>query len=169
MCIATTAAAAVATAIAVVAATATSTAVTLSQVSAQKKTAAYQIEKQKKEAKKAEMQAAYERQEGVEEARKQKLNAILSMADEKAQFAGSNIALSSSTVLNLENDAKINSELDALTTQQDAERRAQAYMDRRNSLYANTALTAFNTGLNSKNSYMQLGSGLLTSATKFAK
>lgn len=167
MCIITTTvastAAMVAMALVTTAAAATSTAISLSQVSANKKLAAYQIEQNKKEAKKYEMQAAYERQEGVESARNQKLNAILSMADKKAKLAGNNVAMSSGLVLNLENDAKINSELDALTTQRDAERKAQNYLDKRDSLYQNAALISFNSKLNRRTAYAQLGTSTLGS------
>ncbi len=142
---------------------ATTTAVSLSQASAQKKVAAYQIEQSKKEAQNAELQAAYERQVGVEDARKQKLNSILNMHKEKAKFAGNNISLSSGTVLNLEDDLKINSELDALTTQNNSEQKAQNYLNKRNSLYQNAALISFNNKLNSSKTYAQLGINTLNS------
>jgi len=165
MCIFTTMAVSTGAAIAVAAAAALSGAVTagvtLSNISAQKKAAAYQIEQKKKEAKNAEMEAAYERQEGVEEARRQKMKSILSMADEKTKLAGSNIALTSGLVLNLENDNKLNSTLEALSTQKNAERRAAQYMNRRNSLYENARLISYNSRRNASNSYLQLGRGWL--------
>lgn len=168
MCIITTTvastAAMVTMALLTTAAAATSTAISLSQASANKKLAKYQIEQNKKEAQKYEMQAAYERQEGVESARNQKLNSILSMADKKAKLASNNVAMSSGLVLNLENDAKINSELDALTTQREAERKAQNYLDKRSSLYQNAALISFNNKLNSRNTYAQLGMSMLGSS-----
>lgn len=153
-------------AIASAAAAATSTAVGLSQASAQKKTAAFQMEEAKKQAQKAELEAAYERQEGVEDARRQKLSAILKMSDTKVKMAGNNIALSSSTVLNMENDAKINSELDALTTQNNAEKKAQSLIDKRNSLYQNAALISFNNRLNSSSAYAQLGTNYLNNLSQ---
>ena len=163
MCVITSTIATAAIAIATAAAAATSTAVTLSQVSAQKKSAAYQLEQNKKEAKNLEMQAAYERQEGVETARRQKISAILNMADDKAKMAGNNISMSSDTVLNLERDVKINSELNALTTLQNSEQKAQNLLDKRNSLYHNTTLIAFNSKLNTKTTYNQLGNNMLNS------
>ena len=166
MCIATTTVAAVATAVAATVAAGASTAITLSQISAQKKAAEFQMEQSKKEAKKLEMEAAYERQEGIEDARRQKINSILNMTDSKAKLAGSNIAMSSGLVLNLEDDAKVNSELDALTTQKNSERKARNILDRRDGLYANAALTGFNSRLNTRNSYLQLGSSLFNSGTK---
>ena len=164
MCIITSSIATIATAIAVVATTATSAAVALSEVSAQKKVAAFEVEQAKKKAKKAEMEAAYARQEGVESARKEKLNAILSMANDKAKMAGGNIAMSSGLVLNMENENKINSELEALTTKKNAERKAQNYLDKSDDIYANAALKSFNNKLNTTTSYMKLGTSSLGAA-----
>ena len=145
--------------------TAISTIQTITGDSAQRKIAAYQMEENRQKAKKAEMEAAYERQNGVEEARRQKLNSILNMGNEKAKLAGANIAMSSGTVLNLADDLKLNSELESLTTLNQAERKAQDLMDKRNSLYADSSQIRFNSKLKTLNSRYQLGNssiGLLT-------
>ena len=108
------------------------------------------------EAKQAEKDAAYERQEGIEQARKERLNSILNMGAKKAAFAASNIAVSSQTALNAVDDEKLNGELSALTTLKTSERRAQSYSDRAISLYNNAALNSFNT----KQSYKMGGMNL---------
>ena len=81
MCIITTAALSTATsvtmALASAATAAATTAVTLPQASAQRKTTEFQAEQMRKQAQQAEMEAAYERQEGIEEARRQKIASIL--------------------------------------------------------------------------------------------
>ena len=48
----------------------------------------------------------------------------------------------------MEDENKINSELDALTTKKESERKAQNYIDKSNSLYFNAALTSYNNKLN---------------------
>ncbi len=173
MCIITTTvastAAIAATAILSTAATAASAAVSLSQISAQKKATAYQIEQSKNQAKNAELQAAYERQEGIEEARQKKLNSILNMHNQKAKLAANNIALSSQSVLNMEEDLKLNSELDALTISQNAEKKAQYYLNKRNNLYQNAALISFNNKLNTNKAYVQLGTSAFNSSSLSSK
>ena len=168
MCIITAAAAAagasIAAAVSAAAGTAVSAAISLSQSAAQKQAAAYQIEQQKKEAQKAEMEAAYERQEGVETARKQKLDSILKTGRERVKTAAGNIALSSSLAINLEEESSLNSELDALNTQNKAESRAQKLIDKRNSLYADAELTSYNSSINSRMSYAKLGLGFINNA-----
>ena len=86
------------------------------QINYQKKLGNYQSSLMILQGKQAEQEAAYQRQEGIEEARRQKLNAILRMGDKKTAIAGRNIALSSQTALNTVEDEKINGELNALTT-----------------------------------------------------
>lgn len=164
MCVISASAAAAITAAVTAVTAGISTAVTFTQIDASRKTAAYQAQELRKQAQKAELEAAYERQEGVEEARRQKISAILKMGDAKKSLAGGNIAMSSGLVLNLENDAEINSELDALTTQRNAERRAQIYMNKSSGLYADAALMDFNRRVKASSSYSQIGLGYLSSA-----
>ncbi len=129
---------------------ATATAGVLSAVSgiysakSQKAAAEYQADLTVQQAEKAEKDAAYERQTGIEEARNQRLQAILDMGDEKAAFAAGNIAVSSQTALNAVDDARLNGELEALTTLRESERTADNYIFQAEQLYANAGLTSFN-------------------------
>ena len=138
----------------------------LTNMSKQNKLTEYQIEQERKNAKNAELEAAYARQEGVEEARRQKLNSILNMGNERVKFAQGNVALSSETVLNLEDDLRLNTEIDALTTQQKSERKAQSLLDKRDSLYANAELKSFNSKLNSFENLVNLGQNAFSLGTK---
>lgn len=108
-----------------------------------KKEAKYQTELIRTEAKKARQDATYERQEGIEEARRKKLQAILNMGEEKTALASGNIALSSATALNIVDDEKQNGELDALLTLKSSEKKAENYMYQSQKYYANAALNSF--------------------------
>lgn len=128
-----------------------------------KKEAKYQNELIKTEAKQARQEASYERQEGIEEARRKKLRSILSMGETQAELASGNIALSSATALNIYEDEKQNGELDALMTLNSSEKRAEKYMQQSQKYYANAALNSFN----AKNSFVNsLFGSTLTLASK---
>ncbi len=119
----------------------------------------YNIELYKAQAKKAEDNAIYERQEGIEEARKQRLNAILSIADEKSAIASSNLSLTGQTSLNLADDQKLNGELNALTTLKNSEKRANAYIDAANNYYMKAALSDRKANDNFKKNIISLTRG----------
>ncbi len=103
----------------------------------------FQADQLVRQAKNAEQNAAYERQEGIEEARRQRLQAILNMGEQKTNIASGNIALSSEMALNLVEDEKLNGELDALTTLKESERRAESYMQSAQKYYEDAALVSF--------------------------
>lgn len=124
-------------------------AVEIKEIQTQKAESEYQTEFLTKQAKKAEKDAAYVRQEGIEEARRKRLQSILNMGEEKTNLAAGNIGLSSQMAINIVDDEKLNGELDALTTLKDSEREAQKYMDRAEQYYAQAGLTSFR----SKNRY----------------
>ena len=94
-------------------------------------------------AKRAENQAAYERQEGIEDARKQRLNAILTSADTKVEIASGNLGVSSMTSLNLLQDDKEEGERDAEKTLRTSEYKASNYIDSANNYYKQSALYTF--------------------------
>ncbi len=127
------------------------------QINYQKKLGNYQAALMLSQGKQAEQEAAYQRQEGIEEARRQKLNAILKMGDKKTAIAGSHIALSSQTALNAVEDEKINGELNALTTLKKSEHSAQAYIERANDYYRNAGLKSFQTKNNYRKGLLDLG------------
>ena len=106
----------------------------------QKALADYQNKQLLEQAKQARENAARERQEGIEEARNRRLQAILNMGDEKVAFATSNISLNSLTAINQTDNLKLNGELDALTTLKNANNRAEAYTRQADSIYSNYAL-----------------------------
>lgn len=113
----------------------------------EKKAAKHQTEVLISQAKKAERNAAIERQEGIDEARREKLDAILNMSEQKATIAASNLATTSQTSLNIMDDEKLNGELEALTTMKDAQRRSDAYLDSAEKYYNEAALNSFNSKL----------------------
>lgn len=95
------------------------------------------------EAKTLKEQAAIERQEGIEKARKQKLTSILNMQKEKTLFASNNILATSQTALNIFDDEKLNGELTALNTIKESEDRSNKYLQTANDYYKKASLTSF--------------------------
>ncbi len=124
-------------------------AVEIKEIQTQKAESEYQTELYTKQAKKAEKDAVYVHQEGIEEARRKRLQSILNMGEEKTSLAAGNIGLSSQMAINIIDDEKLNGELDALTTLKDSEREAQKYMDRAEQYYEQAGLASFR----SKNRY----------------
>ena len=116
-----------------------------------KAVAEYKNNQIKEQAEQAREKAGQERQEGIEEARNRRLQAILNMGDKKVLTAGGNIALSSQTTINQLDNIKLNGELDALTTLKSAENRAQSYEQQAHTLYSNYALGKFNAKRNFRN------------------
>ncbi len=128
------------------------TGIEIKKVVETKKEAKYQTELIKTQAKQAQQDAASERQYGIEEARRKKLQAILNMGNEKVAFASGNIALSSATALNILDDEKQNGELDALLTLNSSEKSAEKYMRQSQRYYQNAALNSFKAKNNYANS-----------------
>lgn len=95
--------------------------------------------------KEAQAQAVAERQEGIENSRKEKLKSILAAGDLETNIASGNISLSSQTAANILETEKLNGENDALTTLKSANKRADSYMQRAREYYENAQLTSFNT------------------------
>lgn len=121
-----------------------STIVGLKAAHSEKKAAEHQTEVLISQAKKAERNAAIERQEGIEDARQERLNAILNMSEQKATIAASNLATSSQTSLNIIDDEKLNGELEALNTLKEANRRSDSYLDTAEKYYNEASLNLFN-------------------------
>lgn len=92
-------------------------------------------------AKTAENQAAYERQNGIETARKQRLNAILAAADTKADIASGNLGVSSMTSLNLVNDDLQEGQNQSNQTLKLAEHKASNYIGAANDYYRDSAFS----------------------------
>lgn len=118
------------------------------------------------QAKQAQNDAAYERQEGIEESRRKKLQSILKMGDEKAAMASGNIALSSSTALNVVDNEKMSGELDSLSILKSSEKSAKNYMRQSRKYYEQASLTSFRGKKNFVNSLLGstigLGSDILS-------
>lgn len=103
------------------------------------------------QAKKTEDRATTELQEGIEKARRQRLNAILNASEQKTLIASGNLGLTSQTSLNIVDDEKLNGELDALTTMKTAQQKYTTYIDRANQYYANAELSSSK----AKNAFMK--------------
>ena len=114
------------------------------------------------EAKTAKLQAAVERQEGIEEARRQRLSSILNMSKEKTLFASNNIATNSQTALNVFDDEKLNGELTALNTIKESEKSSDKYLDMANDYYKKASLVSFNSKQKQKEFYKELGGSFLS-------
>ncbi len=102
-------------------------------------------------AQKAESEAAYERQEGLEESRKVKLNAIKNMGNIKSKMAASNLVSISGTALNLYDDEKSFAELSAIDILDKSEKKAGIYLDKARDYYNQIHLTR----INYKNAYIK--------------
>lgn len=113
------------------------------------------------QAKVAERNAAIERQEGIEDARQKKLNAILNMSEQKANIASSNLATTSETALNIMDDEKLNGEIEALATINESTRRSDNYLESAKKYYNQAAMHSFN-------SKMKFHKKLITSTKSIA-
>lgn len=102
----------------------------------------YQTELYTSQAKKIENRATSELQDGIEKARRQRLNAILDGAEQTTTIAAGNLGVTSQTSLNIIDDEKLNGELDALTTLKTAEQKYATYIDKANEYYENAELSA---------------------------
>lgn len=109
----------------------------------------YNVEQSIKQAQLAEKKAAYERQEGIEDARERRLKAIQAAGSRMTSIAAGNISMASSTALNAVDDEKLGGEVDALRILESSERQAESYMDTAQNYYAQASLQSFK----SKNTY----------------
>lgn len=103
------------------------------------------------QAKSAERNAAYERQEGIENARRERLKAIQNMGRQTADIAAGNIMTSSSSALSLIGNEKINGELDAINIINSSERKSKLYLESADNYYKQSGLQSFKT----KRNYVQ--------------
>lgn len=103
------------------------------------------------EAKSLKKEAAEVRQEGIEEARRKKLNAILNIAEDKTDVAASNLSVNSLTALNLFDDEKLNADIEAQNVLNSAEKKSNAYLEKSNEYYRKAQLSSYNF----KNRYKQ--------------
>lgn len=116
--------------------------------------------------KEAENNAAMIRQESIETARRQKLNSILNMAKTKTNAAANNLALSSETVLNLEQDDIMQGNLNASATLKNSEEKAKRYINSANMFYQNASLNSLQVKRNYARDIYSLG---MNSAMKIAQ
>lgn len=134
-------------------------------INSQKTAAEYQANIAVQQAEKAKNDAAYERQSGIEEARNQRLQAILNMGDAKTTIAAGNISTSSQTALNIVEDEKLNGELEALTTLKDSEKRAQDYLYQADQYYTQAGLTSFKSKSSFNSSMLNIMNNSISSNT----
>lgn len=119
------------------------TAIQVHEIKVERAESKYNAEVMMQEAKQAKTQAAEERQDGIEDARKQRLNAILNIAERKGDIAASNLDVNSQTALNIYDDEKLNGEINALTTIRNANKRSDAYLQTANKYFREAELTSF--------------------------
>ena len=122
----------------------------------QKEIESYENEQIIQAAKREEEKASEEIQEGVEEARNKRLQTILSMDKEKAAFAAGNLATSSLTLNEINEDEKAMNELSVLKTMNDAERRARNNLIQADKYYTNAALNTVKSEQAFRNSMMTI-------------
>ncbi len=123
----------------------------IQSVKADKEAALYSANMSIQQAKIAERNAAYSRQEGIEDAREERLRAIQNMGKVKTDIASGNIMLLSSTALNLTEDEYQEGELNALQIMKSSEHQAQSYLDSAQRYYSNASLQTYK----AKNAYKQ--------------
>lgn len=128
----------------------------------------YQNKRILEQAKQAGEEAARERQEGIEEARNKRLQAILNMGDEKVSTASGNIAISSLTTINQLDNVKLSGELDAINTLKDANRRSESYIRQADNLYSDYALGRFNSKRKFRNGIIKQTEKTAQTAVKIA-
>ena len=91
-----------------------STAIGIKSASDTSKIQEFQAMQDIEQAKIAERNAIYERQEGIESARQRRLDAIQKVGTQQAIISSGNIMTSSATALNLFDDETLSGEIDAL-------------------------------------------------------
>lgn len=97
------------------------------QANAAQAQANYQAEVARNNAKRAQQNADNTRQEGIEEARLQRMKNLQKVGSQQAALAANGIDVSQGTALDIVEDTAAMGELDALTTRYNAETKAQAY------------------------------------------
>ncbi len=130
--------------IATAAATLVAAAVSAQQIQTQRTVAKYQVRQMEEQAERNKKNAEKQRNDGLEEARNKRLQSILRMGDSKAKMAAGNLASSSVTLLNVNEQQKLNGELEALNVLEDAEYNAENSEFQAEKLYTNAALTSYN-------------------------
>lgn len=98
----------------------------------------YQAEVARNNAKIAQANADQQRQEGIEEARLQRIKTLQAIGKQQTAMAANGIDISSGTALDIIEDTSAMGELDALTTRYNAETKAIAYEQQANN-YTNQA------------------------------
>ena len=87
----------------------------------------YQAKVQQENAKIAEQNAAMERQQGIEEARLQRIKSAQAIGSQKTAMAANGVDVTQGTALDVIEDTAAMGELDALQTRYNYERKALAY------------------------------------------
>lgn len=113
--------------IASLATTAVSTVSSIEQGKAAKAEYEYKAKMDKQNAQIAQENASRERQQGIEEARLQRLKAAQNVASQTSAMAASGIDVTQGTPVDLLGDTAMWGEMDALNTLSNSESRAQAY------------------------------------------
>lgn len=113
--------------IAAVAGTAMSTVSAIQQGKAQEEQYRYQARVAQENAEIAENNAATERQQGIEEARLQRIKAAQVIGSQKTSMAANGVDVTQGTALDVIEDTAAMGELDALQTRYNYERKALAY------------------------------------------
>lgn len=102
------------------------------QGKAQQAQAEYQAKVAEDNAKIAQQNASNARQEGIEESRMQRMKTIQAVSSQQATMAANGLDITQGTPLDVIEDTATMGELDALTTQYNAETKAQAYEQQAN-------------------------------------
>ena len=117
-------------------------------------------------AERAKADAAYERQEGIEESRKKRLDAIRNMAEIESSVAANGLSTNSQTSLLLYEDEEEEGELDALDILKDSELASKKHMEAYSDYYSQAKLTS----LKGKNQYRStIRSAVASSAKELVK
>ena len=141
-------------------------AVSVQQIQTQRSVAKYQVRQMEADAERNKKIAEQEREEGTEDARNKRLQAILKMGSSTAKLAAGNLSASSATLLNVNEQHKLNGELEALNTLNNAENNAENLEFQAEKLYSNAALTAFNSKQQYKMGMMKVISNTANSISK---
>ena len=87
----------------------------------------YQAQVDRRNAQIAQQNADQKRQEGIEEARQQRIRTLQAVGSQQAAMAANGIDISSGTALDIIGDTAATGELDALTTMYNSETEARAF------------------------------------------
>lgn len=120
-------ASAIVSAVSAIAGTAVSVTSAVQSANAQKAQYEYQSKIAQKNANIAQANADQKRQEGIEEARMQRIKSLQNVGSQQAAMAANGIDVSSGTALDIAEDTAAMGELEALTTRYNYESQALAY------------------------------------------